>query len=217
MSNERTLRVTGKGSLKLRPDTTVIYISVEGCFPEYADAMSQAAWQSEELVKALSLAGFEKKELKTTDFSVDTEYENYEENGFYRRRMVGYRFRHQMRLEFLSERKNLGEVLGLLAGCEANPEFSVSYTVKDKESATNELIARAVADAKEKAVILSEAAGIKLGEIMNIDYSWGTLNFEVAPVSRMMAKSAMGNSFDFSPEPEDIDLQDTVTVVWCIE
>ena len=34
MSNMRTIRVTGKGQIKVKPDTTRIAMSLEGIYPE---------------------------------------------------------------------------------------------------------------------------------------------------------------------------------------
>lgn len=36
MSNMRTIRVTDKGQIKVKPDTTRIAMSLEGIYPEYA-------------------------------------------------------------------------------------------------------------------------------------------------------------------------------------
>ena len=37
MSTNRTIRITGKGQLKVKPDTTRITITLEGVYPEYSD------------------------------------------------------------------------------------------------------------------------------------------------------------------------------------
>ena len=92
------------------------------------------------------------------------------------------------------------------------------YTVKDPEAAKNELLGRAVKDAKAKAAVLADASDVKLKEIQTIDYSWDELDFEVRPMSDMMLRSEKcmeaGGSYDFDIEPDDIEVSDTVTVVW---
>ena len=45
MSNMRTIRVTGKGRLKVRPDTTRITISLEGTWPEYGETLRHSSLQ----------------------------------------------------------------------------------------------------------------------------------------------------------------------------
>ena len=98
------------------------------------------------------------------------------------RRSAGH---HRIR-EFESDNDRLGKVLYALANCDVKPEFRLSYTVKDPEAAKNELLGRAVADAGEKASVLTKAAGVALKEIQSIDYSWGQIDFEIQPMNRML-------------------------------
>ena len=133
---------------------------------------------------------------------------------------VGYKFCHLMKVEFESDNDRLGKVLYALANCDVKPEFRLSYTVKDPEAAKNELLGRAVADAREKASVLTQAASVTLKELRSIDYSWGQINFEIQPMNRMLmaedccAAPSAGPSYDLDIEPDDIEVSDTVTVIW---
>ena len=149
-----------------------------------------------------------------------TEYESYKDHGTYKQRFVGYRFRHLLKVEFDSDNERLGKILYALGNCELKPEFRISYTVKDPEAAKNELLGKAVKDAKEKAVVITAAAGVILKDIQSIDYSWGEIEFEVSPMNRLMKACAPVPSacedacYDLDIEPDDIEVADTVTVVW---
>ncbi len=149
---------------------------------------------------------------------MEPEFESYKENNVYKNRFIGYKFTHVMKLEFESDNKRMGRILFTLAHCPLHPEFRISYTVKDPEAVKNEMLGKAVRDAVAKAGVLSTAAGVKLGEIQNVDYSWGEINFEiqamrrVSPAGPMMADE--GCSYDMDIEPDDIDAEDTVTVIW---
>ena len=50
---ERTIRVTGKGSLSVRPDTTRLILIMEGIQATYDTALEQSAAMTEELKKCL--------------------------------------------------------------------------------------------------------------------------------------------------------------------
>ena len=164
--------------------------------------------------------GFERADLKTLNFSVDTEYESYQDReGNYKQRFAGYRFRHVMKVKFFSDNDRLGKVLYALANCPVTPEFRISYTVKDPEAAKNLLLGKAVADAKEKAAVLTQAADVALKDIQSIDYSWGEIDFEYRPMAgNVLAEKrlagTMAGSYDLDLEPDDIEVSDTVTVVW---
>lgn len=85
------------------------------------------------------------------------------------------------------------------------------------------MLGKAVADAKEKAAVLTAAAGVKLKDIQSIDYSWKEINFEYQPMRKaMLAEDCMmtpsaGGSYDIDIESDDITVSDTVSVVWGIE
>ena len=211
----KTIRITGKGNLKVRPDTTRIMITLEKVCREYGDALRNSSENTESLRDLLKRLGFERTDLKTLNFHVDTEYENYRENDVYKQRMVGYRYRHVMKVEFPSDNERLGRILYALASSPVNPEFRISYVVSDPEAKKNELLENAVRDARIKAEVLTRAAGVTLKDIWSIDYSWGEVDFEVRPMEELrMAKFDGGGSFDMDIEPDDIDMSDTVTVTW---
>ena len=221
MQKMRTIRVTGKGQLKIRPDLTRITITLTEIYKEYGEALKHSSADTEKLKDLLSEFGFAGTDLKTLNFNVDTEYESYREGNEYKQRLAGYRYRHTMKIEFDSDNDRLGRILYALANCELRPEFNISYTVKDQEAAKNELIGKAVADAKEKANVLAKAADLQLKEIQTVDYSWGEIGMVAKPVggmlraNKMMADgSAEDAAYSMDIEPDDITVSDTVTVVW---
>ena len=215
----RTIRVTGKGQIKVKPDMTRITITLEGMYPDYAETLKHSSEDTDSLKDVLAAFGFESTDLKTLSFNVDTEYESYKDHGAYKQRFVGYRFRHLLKVEFDSDNERLGKILYALGNCALNPEFRISYTVKDPEAAKNELLGKAVKDAKEKAAVITAAAGVTLKDIQSIDYSWGEIELEVSPMNRLMKACApvvacADSSYDLDIEPDDIEVADTVTVVW---
>lgn len=216
----RTIRVTGKGQIKVKPDMTRITLSLEGHCAEYGETLRRSSEDTEKLKDLLVSFGFERSDLKTLNFSVDTEYESYKDKGTYKQRLIGYKFYHLMKIEFESDNDRLGRILFALANCPVKPEFSFSFTVRDPEAAKNELLGKAVCDAKEKASVLTQAAGVTLGDIQSIDYSWGQIDLEVRPMNKMLladecsAPMAAAGSYDMDIEPDDIEVSDTVTVLW---
>ena len=212
--------MTGKGQIKLKPDTTRITIDLEGVCPEYSEALRRSSEDTEQLKELFTAFGFERSDLKTLDFSVDAEYESYQEKNSWKRRFLGYKYRHSMKIEFASDNDRLGRILYALANCSAKPEFRLSYTVSDPEAAKNELLGKAVTDAREKACVLTKAAGVSLKDIQSIDYSWGEIDFEVRPMTRIdppgasYEETCSDKSYDLNVEPDDINISDTVTVIW---
>ncbi|WP_034469238.1 SIMPL domain-containing protein [Butyrivibrio sp. AE2005] len=223
MANERIIKVTGKGNLKVRPDVTRITITLDGQNKEYGKILEQSSKDTEELKDILEKQGFERSDVKTLLFNVDTRYESYQtKDRSWKERFVGFEYTHKVKIEFDSDNTRLGRILYALATAkEIHPDFRLSYTVKDKEGAKNELLGKAVSDAKAKAVVLTKAAGVNLKDILTIDYSWGEIQFEYSPmhdgVFRNALMSSDGEELGIDIEPDDIEVSDTVTVVWEIE
>ena len=119
MDNMRTIRVTGKGQIRLKPDTTKITLTLEGLDPEYSETLRRSSESTEQVKDLLTQFGFMRSDLKTLNSSVDTEYEGYRENDVYKQRFIGYRYVHQMKVEFDSDNDRLGRILYALAHCPA--------------------------------------------------------------------------------------------------
>ena len=125
-------------------------------------------------------------------------------------------------IEFAADNKRLGQVLYALAHSSLRPEFSIEYTVADVEKCKNELLHKAIEDSIQKAQVLTTAANVKLGEIQAIDYSWGEIDFVTKPLNEMRlmecteCEMSAPAAYDIDIEADDIDVTDTVTVVWTI-
>ncbi|MBQ4218902.1 MAG: SIMPL domain-containing protein, partial [Butyrivibrio sp.] len=145
MANERIIKVTGKGNLKVRPDVTRITITLDGQNKEYGKILEQSSKDTEELKDILEKQGFERSDVKTLLFNVDTRYESYQtKDRSWKERFVGFEYTHKVKIEFDSDNTRLGRILYALATAkEIHPDFRLSYTVKDKEGAKNELLGKA--------------------------------------------------------------------------
>ena len=220
---ERTIRVTGKGNISVKPDIIRLRLSMEGIYPEYDETLQKSSEIVELLKDLVEKQGYERKELKTLYFNIDTEYESYQaKDKSWKRRFQGYKYVHRMKIEFPADNQRLGKLLYALAHCPVSPEFSIEYTVSAPEASKNELLGKAVKDSLKKASVLAEASDVKLGKIINIDYSWGEIDFVSKPLQEMSLRcceldESYSASYDMDIEPDDIDITDTVTVVLALE
>lgn len=216
----RTIRVTGSGSVPVKPDTTSLRISFEGLYKDYEETVRQSAEKTKILRGAIEKSGLPGEALKTKDFSIQTEYESYRDyNGDYKKRFLGYKFYHRTQIQFPKDNEMLGRILYELSLCPVKVEFSIDYTVKDKDAVKKEVIKLAVDNSREKAEIMAIAAGVSLGKVQSIDYSWGEIDIRTSPVDMFEVRKSytLEPSYDIDIEPDDIDVKDTVTIEWEIE
>lgn len=222
---ERTIRVTGRGRLSVKPDTIRLFINIEGMQEEYDMAVAQSAAMTEEVKELFVKLDFGRDEVKTLSFNVTTQYESYQaEDRSWKKRLEGYKFTHRMKVEFAVDNKRLGRALYALGHAVAHPEFHIEYTVAEPENCKNELLAAAIKDSKAKAEVLTKAAGVILGNIVTIDYSWAELELVSRPMEQFMLADTCvrcsedeGNAYNIDVNPDNIEVTDNVTVMWEIK
>ena len=215
------LRVTGKGRLSLHPDTIVVKFRSSAVYTDYAETIAMASKATKDLKALIAKAGIDGELLKTRNLDIRPKHETYYDNKDHmHQKFIGYEYTHSSHIKIDNDNKVLGRLLYEVSTSPLDVEFDISYTVKDIEKAKNDLLREAVKDAKMKAEVLSEAAGVKLKGIVDINYSWGEIEIYSHPISfeACECKSAqISNSFDIDIDADDIDVNDSVTVVWEIE
>lgn len=218
----RTITIRGTAQVSTKPDLVILTIKLRAKDKEYDQAMEKASHQLSQLKESLLSIGFEDEEIKTTYFSVDTDYENQEvRSGYYKRIFLGFVCHHHLKLSFDLDMEKLSKTLTTITHCVAEPELGISFTVKDATMINEELLRVATVNAKRKADLLCEASGVSLGPVLRIDYNWNEINiysntqFFMTQESMGLQEQRMGKSLDL--QPDNIDLRDTVTFVWEIK
>ena len=216
----RRITVTGKGRLVVAPELTEITIIIKGLEDEYYQALAKSVDESNLVKMILIEHGLPKESLKTKNFEVYKKTKSVKDQyGNYHDKFLGYEYDHMISFKFDNNNELLGKLLYSISKLSVNPEVRVKYLIKDFEKAKNDLLEAAVKDSMTKAKIMASASNVELGEIESIDYSWGTIRYESNDF-RVMNRSSMDlcacnpTSFDIDIEPDDINITDTVTVVW---
>ena len=215
--NNKTITVKGIGNVSAKPDMIAISITQETSAREYDKTMKKAAAALDGIRNAIAGTGQDPAKLKTSSFNVNSQYESKRDaNGNYKNHFKGYKCAHRLNFEFDYDMKELGKILSALAVCEAKPEFSIRFSVKDQDAMKERMLENAVANAMNRAAILTKAAGVKLGEILSINYSWGEIEVYSRTSYENQCFAMAAESIDMDMEPEDVEANDTVTVVWAI-
>lgn len=212
----RTITVKGIGKVTAKPDQVVISMTLEALDKDYEKAMNRASDNLAQLSNLLCYIGFEKEDLKTTNFNVDTDYESERDSkGNYRQIFRGYLVTHDLKLSFDFDVQMLAKALTTVSKCISNPRLSIAFTVKDETAIKEEMLRSAAANARRKAEILCAGSGVQLGELLTINYNWGEINVYSRTqydntVQLCMRKAP--KSMDINPD--DIEVSDTATFVW---
>lgn len=211
ISQDPYIKIKGVGRIKRTPDTIVLSLDIEEKNACYSDAVEGAAKQLRIMQGNLATVGFKKQDLKTNDFTINPDYEDFrDENGNYTRHFLGYKVNQSLSLSFPLDMETLNKVMSVLAMCVVNPEVRIGFTISDEDGIKKELLKSATQDAIEKANILCEASNVKLGRLLSIDYSWKELCFESTEKYEVFE----AHSAEFDMQPDDIKISDTVEFIW---
>ncbi|MFT0898950.1 SIMPL domain-containing protein [Candidatus Methanoprimaticola sp. MG2] len=204
---ERTVKVTGTGVSYAKPDQARIRGSIQGKRQVYADAVRAAADSVTALKKAIGDAGFDMDSLKTTRFSVHSEYRQEERDGVRVTVFDGFSFNHGISISTDAYDGSLGKLMEAMTSCDDAPQFGVEYYVSDSSDAMESARVMAVKDARHKAKSLASAAGVRLGQLVSISYG------EQPSHGGVMLCRSMANDIT----PEDEEFTDSVTMEWAID
>ena len=118
------------------------------------------------------------------------------------------------------EKTDVGAVWAALNLCGSHADMDVDFDLYDKQAAEDELIARAVAQARGNAEALAAASRTKLAGVKHISYnSYG--DSAASGRSYVCAASAAPMGADETPrvelEPEPIKVECSVDMEWWLE
>lgn len=173
----RTITVKGIGKVTAKPDLVILNLTLDSRNIIYDKAMTKASERIQKLSEALYRIGFAEGSIKTSDFNVRSINKQVRDsNGNYASKFDGYEVTHSLRIQFDMDMKLLSSVLATISSCEADPRLAISFTVKDKDAINEEMLRQAATNAKSKATILCSASGVKMGELVLIDYNWSEID-----------------------------------------
>jgi len=156
----------------------------------------------------ISVKGVDPTQLKTTHFGVDADYRTEDKKSVFN----GWLARHGLRLELLVDCDQLNRALEAVAVSGTQAKFGIEFQVRDQAGFREALLADAMRSARRNAEASVSAAGCRLGKVQSIEYGWSEIRFSSMEYARDLSEACAMGSPDI--EPEDVDAQDSVTMVW---
>ena len=217
MNTNRKIKVTGKGSVHVVPDVTRLEVKIESVFTTYSEAYKQAKENSKWMVQILEYNHKNGKLAKTIrlDISDHTINEYDDEDHYIGQIKTGFDLEQRFKIDLEMNPVLLNKIIRGVGKFIPDAQISIGYTVQDPRPSQLKMLERAVKDATEKANIMAEAAGCRLGQVSSIDY--GNRELIVYSEARNIHSNAEAmvcdsNSLDISPD--DLAVSDHVTVEW---
>ncbi len=213
--NERTLNITGKGKVSVKPDLIILSFQINLIEKDYDTAVNKLNERVESLRNVIVRNGVPKDNIKTKIFSVDTEteWDKKKESRIF----VGFRARHDLELEIPFDNALTNAIIRGIAKLNENIEFRISFGVKDTDKYQSQLIENAIENALAHAKTITKATGVKLKEILNINFSFSEISFRSYDDTCSDSISLDCNASMPDLNPSDIKADKTITITWAIE
>ncbi len=166
---KNTITVSSKGDVFAVPDVAKFFVSVIKEGKEAVEAQNKAAEAINGIIKFLKESGVEKKDIKTTVFSVYPRYDYIKDEG---RVFRGYDARQTLEVK-VRKISSAGEILAGAARLGADNVGGISFVLDDEEGAKREARKKAIEKAKEKAKYLAKDLDVDLARIVGYSESGG--------------------------------------------
>ena len=202
----REVTVVGSGQVQGVPDTLTADVGIEFTAPDVTAAMNQTNDRQQAVINAITGAGVDRKDISTTDVSLQPQYDSA--GGT----ITGYRAGNSIRVK-IHPTDSASHVLAVIvgAGGDATRINSVSYSIADDSQLVKDARARAFQDAKNRAEQYAQLSGLKLGKIISISEASGA----TAPPAPPLRGGAMPSSVPLEPGQQTVGF--SVTAVWQLQ
>jgi uncharacterized protein YggE len=207
-ANPRQVTVLGSGQAQGVPDTLTADVGIEFTAPDVTAAMNQTNDRQQAVINALVGAGLDRKDISTTEVTLQPQYGNPTPNGI--TPITGYRATNAIRIK-IHPTDAASRMLALIVGTggDATRINSVSYSIADDSQLVKDARARAFNDAKNRADQYAQLAGLQLGKVVSISEATGGSPTEGSPPA---PPKAMPTAVPLEPGQQTVSF--SVTAVW---
>ncbi|PPJ46070.1 hypothetical protein C0075_10190 [Rhizobium sp. KAs_5_22] len=183
---EATIIVSGEGDAAIAPDMAVLSLSVVREAETAAEALKANSQAMAEVIADLKAKSIADRDIQTSAFSVDPLYrqDKADDDGYEAPVIVGYRVTNGLTLR-VRDLTMLGGLIDAAVKLGVNQGGGITFTNDNPDAAITEARKKAVAEAMEKAKVLTEAAGVKLGRVIEISENFAR------PMPQPMYRAAM--------------------------
>lgn len=189
---EITVEAQGKGYVI--PDVAVINLGVTTQGKTSEETVTENTKKINEIMKVIKDLGVEDKDIKTVGYYLNPRYEWTEQKGSFQN---GYELSQTLEVK-VRDFDKVGDLISKTATAGANTMGGVNFTADDTEKAKADARKEALAKVEDKAKLIQEQTGLKLGKIVNYYEYDVTDQYGKGGYSMMAAEGGGG----VAPSPE---------------
>ena len=159
-----TIVVSGTGRVTVQPDTADVRLGVTVSKPSVGAARLEAGRTMDDILDALEDVGIEREDVRTALLSVQPRYDYRDGRAPV---LAGYDIANMVEVT-VRDLGVLGDVVDGTLGAGATSMDALAFRLSDPARAEREARTRAMAEARSRADVLAEAAGLRIDGVSDI-------------------------------------------------
>ncbi|MDX2236514.1 MAG: SIMPL domain-containing protein [Hyphomonadaceae bacterium] len=205
------LTITAEGRVTSRPDLAIVSLGVVTEGATAAAALQSNARAMTQAVAALRRAGVAERDIQTTQVSVNPQYA-YQEGA--QPRLTGYQANNAVSAK-IRNLDALGRTLDAAVAAGGNQVQGVTFTLANPDPVLDQARQAAVRNARARAALYAEAAGLTVDRIVAISEGGGGYPAPPPPPPMMMAR--MAEAMPTPTAPGELETVASVTVMFALK
>jgi uncharacterized protein len=163
--------VVGEGSVTVAPDYARLNSGVSTNAKTVKEASDSNSKVMAAMIAALVDAGIAKKDIQTTQFSIEPIYTSVSSNSSNGApKLSSFRVSNQVNVT-IHEIGRVGDILDRLVKAGATNVGNIEFLFSEQQKVLDQARERAIADARHKAELYAQASGVNLGRVAGITES----------------------------------------------
>ena len=213
---ERTISVTGEGTVRTTPDEAVVRFGVVTQDENPEEARRRNAEASSRAMNAVRELGIPERHIRLETLRLEPMYEYDEQRRT--REIVGYEAIRQVVVE-LNDLEQLPTLIARVVEQGANRLHGIEYGLQEQSQARNEALQEALRDAQAKAELMAETLDEEIGQVLRIEEQ--NVDFP-RPVIQASARAFEKAESDAAPEPDayaagEIEVRANVHITFALQ
>lgn len=211
--------VSAMGTASRAPEQAVVNLAIETAARTAQAAAEQNARTMDGIIVALRRLDIPEDQIRTTAFNMYPEYRHWDgrdpEQANRQPEIIGYRVMNMVSVT-VDGASRAGAVIDAALEAGANRVDGLGFQLRDTDAVRAEALREAMRKARAEAQLLAEAAGLTLGQPMEISTSYGYMPPPMPPMP-MYAGRDMAQAAPTPVQPGAVEVQASVNIVYAAE
>jgi uncharacterized protein YggE len=210
-----TIKVKGEATVKAIPALMNVNIPLQAKKDTYEATSNDLTKTYNNLKSALIKSGIAEDNIKSNSMNINPEYRYVDRD----KQLIGYVGSIRVSIELEHTQENMNAIVNTLKNEAFNFGYNLSFSLSEtqKEALLEEALTKAVEDGEHKADILSEALGVRIVALEEVNYGYMTDGPDVfqprfRSVDAYEMKSDAGQELTLNPS--EMEIRKEVGLIW---